>query len=205
MTNSEQIFSPEKVLENLFDLLNEEQIAQKVDAPIDLAVQVFKLKIAVPITHSGFKRVIAALVHHIYQWGIQLPHHLSDREALTEAVYLLERHYQNENTKGYDGALIDAIGRGMEGLELVLSRLTDSIKLTERGKYIEWAFIDNYSSLDWWKQQCIVSTYIKQNQPLLPTELLELEPARLVNHFNELFINHLSNESIIRQSLSVKM
>jgi hypothetical protein len=205
MTNSEQFFSPEKVLEHLFDLLNEEQIAKKVDEPIDLAVQVFRLKIAVPITYSGFKQVIAALVHHIYQWGIQLPHHLSDREALTEAVYLLERHYQNENVKGYDGALIDAIGRGMEGLELVLSRLTDSIKLTERGKYIEWAFVDNYSSLDWNKRQIIISTFIKQNETLLPTELLEVEPVRLVNHFNELFINHLSNESSIRQLFSAKI
>ena len=139
------------------------------------------------------------------EFGAWIPHHLSNREALTEAVYLLERHYQNENVKGYDGALIDAIGRGMEGLELVLSRLTESIKLTERGKYIEWAFVDNYFSLDWGKRQCIVFTYIKQNETLLPTELLEVEPARLVNHFNELFINHLSNESSISQLFSAKI
>ena len=204
MTNSEHNFSPEKVLEHLFDLLNEEQIAKKVDEPIDLAVQVFRLKIVVPITHSEFNRVIAAFVRHIFQSGIQLPCHLSDREALSEAVFLLERYYQNENVKGYDGALIDAIGRDTENLELVLSRLTEFIKMTERGKYVEWAFADNYFILDWGKRQSIVSTYIKQNETWLPPEIVELDPARHVNHFNKLFINHMSTESSIRQVFSAK-
>ena len=205
MTNSEHNFSPEKVLEHLFDLLNEEQIVKKVDEPIDLAVQVFRLKIIVPITHSEFNRVIAALVRHIFQSGIQLPRHLSERQALSEAVFLLERYYENEDVKGYDGALINTIGRDTENLDLVLSRLTEFIKMTERGKYVEWAFVDNYYILDWCKRQSIVSTFIKQNETWLPPELVELDPARHVNHFNELFLNHMSTESSIRQVFSVKI
>jgi len=205
MTNSEHNFSPEKVLEHLFDLLNEEQIVKKVDEPIDLAIQVFRLKITVPITHSEFNRVLAAFVRHIFQSGIQLPRHLSERQALSEAVFLLERYYENEDVKGYDGALIDAIGRDTENLDLVLSRLTEFIKMTERGKYVEWAFADNYSMLDWGKRKSIVSTFIKQNETWLPPELVELDTARHVNHFNELFLNHMSTESSIRQVFSVKI
>jgi hypothetical protein len=205
MTNSKRNLPPEKVLDNLIDLLNEEQIAQKVDEPIDLASQVFRLKIAVPITHSEFNRVIAAFVRHIFQSGIQLPRHLSDRQALYEAVFLLERYYQNEDVKGYDGALIDAIGRDTENIELVLSRLTEFIKMIERGKYVKWAFTDNYFILDWKTRQIVVSAYLEQNETLLPTELLELDPARLVDDFQELFINHMSTESLTRQFFSVRM
>jgi hypothetical protein len=205
MTNSKRNLPPEKVLDNLIDLLADEQIEKKVEEPIDLAAQVFRLNIATPITHSEFNRVIAAFVRHIFQSRIQLPRHLSDREALSEAVFLLERYYQNEDVKGYDVALIDAIGRDTENLELVLSRLTEFIKMTERGKYVKWAFVDNYYILDWCKRQSIVSTFIKQNETWLPPELVELDPARHVNHFNELFLSHISTESSIRQVFSVKI
>ena len=196
MTNSKRNLPPEKVLENLIDLLVDEQIAKKVE---DLAAQVFSLNIATPITHSEFNRVIAAFVRHIFQSGIQLPRQLSDREALSEAVFLLKRYYQNEGAKGYDGAMIDAIGGDIECLEMVLSRLAESIKLAEREKYVQWAFVDNYSMLDWEERQCVVSAFMKQNETLLPAELLELGPARLVDDFHEIFIQHMSTESLVRQ------
>jgi hypothetical protein len=205
MMNSKCKLPAQKVLDNLIDLLNEEQIAQKIDEPIDLASQAFRLKIVVPITHSEFNRVITAFVRYIFQSGIQLPRHLSDRQALYEAVFLLERYYQNEDVKGYDGALIDAIGRDTENIELVLSRLTESIKMNERGKYVKWAFVDNYFILDWKTRQFVVSAYLEQNETLLPAELLELGPARLVNDFQELFINHMSTESLTRQLFGVGM
>ena len=139
MRNSDHSFSPERVLERLSDLLNEEQIEKKVDEPIDIAVQVFKLKIVVPITHSEFNRVITAFIRHIFKSGIQLPRYMSDQKALAEAVFLLEMYYQNDDVKGYDGALVEALGRDTGNLELILSRLTEIIKTSERGKYVEWA------------------------------------------------------------------
>ena len=203
--NSKCKLPPQKVLDNLIDLLNEEQIAQKVYEPIDFASQAFRLKIVVPITHSEFNRVITALIRHIFQSGIQLPRHLSDRQALYEAVFLLERYYQNEDVKGYDGALIEAIGRDTENLELVLLRLTEFIKMIEREKYVKWAYTDNYFILDWKTRQFVVSAYLEQNETLLPAELLELGPARLVDDFQELFTSHMSTESLNKQLFGVGM
>jgi hypothetical protein len=199
MTNSKRNLPPERVLESLTDLLSDDQIAKKVEEPVDLAAQIFRLNIATPITHSEFNRVLAAFVRHIFKSGIQLSRYLSYRQALSEAVFLLERYYQNEGAKGYDGAMIDATRGGIECLEMVLSRLVESIKLAERKKYVEWAFADNYSMLDWEDRQCIVSAFMKQNETLLPVELLELDPVRLVDHFHEIFIQHISTESLIRQ------
>jgi hypothetical protein len=199
MTNSECNLTPEKVLANLTDLLADDQLAKSVEEPIDLAAQVFRLNIVVPITHSEFNRVISAFVRHIYQSGIPLPRHLSDRQALSEAVFLLEKYYQNEGVKGYDGAMLDAVGGDMGCIEMVLSRLVESMKLAEREKYVQWAFVENYSMLDWNEQERIVSAFMKQNETLLPTELLELDPARLVDDFHEIFIQYMSTESLVRQ------
>ena len=202
MMNSKYDFSAKKVLDRLFDLLNEELIEKLIDEPIDLAVYTFQLKIATPITHSEFKRVIPAFVHHLYKKGLRLPQLLSGHKAFAEAAYLLESYYLNEEATGYDGALLDAVGTNMEGFELVLSRLSESIKSAEREKYLKWVFIDNFFSLNWEFRKRIVSFYLKQNEALLPAEIRDLDPARLVDCFHELFISHVLAESMIGQVLS---
>lgn len=202
MTNFKHDFSPKRVLDRLFDLLNDELIEKVIDEPIDLAVHTFQLKIALPITHSEFKRVISAFVHHLYKKGLRLPQHLSGHKAFAEAVYLLESYYLNEGSKGYDGALLDAVGTNMEGFELVLSRLAESIKTAERKKYIIWAFTDNLFNLNWKYRKSIVSFYLRQNEALLSAAIRDLDPARLVDCFHELFISHILAESMVGQVLS---
>ena len=202
MTNSKPDFSPKRVLERLFDLLNDRHIAREIDEPIDLAVHTFQLKIALPITSSEFKRIITTFVRHLYKKGLRLPQNLSEQEAFAEAIFLLEKYSQNEESIGYDGALLNAVGTDMEGFELILSQLAESIKADEREKYISWVFIDNYFHLPWELQQSIVSFYLKQNEAVLPAKLLDLGPARLVDHFPEQFINHMSTESLIGQVFS---
>jgi len=202
MTNSKPDFSPRRVLERLFDLLNDKRIAKEIDEPIDLAVHTFQLKITLPITSSEFKRIITTFVRHLYKKGLRLSQNLSEPEAFAEAIFLLERYGQNEESIGYDGALLNAVGTNMEGFELVLSQLAESIKTAEREKYIAWVFADNYFHLSWELQRSIVSCYLKQNEAVLPAKLLNLGPARLVDHFPEQFINHMTTESLIGQVFS---
>lgn len=202
MTNSKPDFSPRRVLERLSDLLNDKRIAKEIDEPIDLAAHTFQLKITLPITSSEFKRIITTFVRHLYKKGLRLSQNLSEPEAFAEAIFLLERYSQNEESIGYDGALLNAVGTDMEGFELVLSQLAESIKTAERKKYIAWVFTDNYFHLSWEMQRSIVSCYLKQNEAVLPAKLLDLGPARLVDHFPEQFINHMTTESLIGQVFS---
>ena len=202
MTNFKQYFSPQKVLDRLSDVLSDEHIAKIIDEPMDLAAHTFQLKDTVPITHPEFNRVVSAFVRHLYQSAFPLPRYLSGQEALTEAVCLLESYYQNEGARGYDGALFDAVSTNIEGFELLLSRLTESIKSAERAKYVKWVFADNFFNLDWKQQHRIVSLYLRQNEAVLPAKLCDLAPARLVDCFHELFISHILTESMVGQVLS---
>ena len=191
MTNSEQNLSSEKLLDTIMGLLNEERMARAIDERIDLAVETFELKVKVPLSHSDFNRLIAGFVRGIYQKGLRLPRHLSDQEALTEAVSLLEKYYQSIQIRGYDGALLDAAGNNLEGLEYVLSQLEESIKAVEREKYKQWVFVDTIDQLDWEAHRCIAATYLVKYKDLLPPELRDMDPARLADHFRDLIINHL--------------
>ena len=172
-------------------LLNEERMARAIDERIDLAVETFELKVKVPLSHSDFNRLIAGFVRGIYQKGLRLPRHLSDQEALTEAVSLLEKYYQSIQIRGYDGALLDAAGNNLEGLEYVLSQLEESIKAVEREKYMQWVFVDTVDQLDWEAHRRIAATYLVKYKDLLSPELRDMDPARLADHFQDLIINHL--------------
>ena len=191
MKNSEQNPSSEKILDTIINLLNEERVVREIDEPIDLTVKSFQLKVKVPLSHSDFNRVIAEFVSGIYQKGLRLPRHLSDQEALTEAVSLLEKYYQGIDSCGYDGALLDAAGNDQEGLGYVLSQLAESIKAVEREKYVQWVFADTVDQLDWEAHRRIAATYLVKYKDLLPPELRDMDPARLADHFQDLIVNHL--------------
>ena len=197
MTNSNCHLQPDKILYRLIDLLSEEKITNIIDDPIDMALDAFRLKITTPITHKEFNRVLAAFMRHIFKTAILLPRHLSDRRALAEAIFLLKRHYQNEGVNGYEGALVDTIGTGMDHIELILSKLGEIVKEVEREKYKKWVFIDNYLILSFMDKKCVVSAYLNQNQLILPPELVQMDPARLIDDFYMLLTNHISSKSLM--------
>jgi hypothetical protein len=199
MTNSEQNLSSEKLLDTIMDLLNEERMAREIDERIGLAVETFQVKVKVPLSHSDFNRVISGFVRDLYQKGLRLSRYLSGQEALTEAVSLLEKYYQGNHTNGYDGALLDAAGNDLEGLESILSQLAESIKAVEREKYMKWVFADTVDQLDWEARRRIAATYLVKYKDLLSPEHRDMDPARLADHLQDLIINLLSTDSLIRQ------
>jgi len=199
MMNSEREASQDKVLEKIMALLEEERIVREVDKPIDEAVEVFQLKIKTPVSYSDFKRVISEFVAHLHRWGLRLPRHLSDEEAFTEAAFLLRWHYEGVHTKGYDGALLDATSGNLEGLEMVLSRVADSVKTCEREKYVEWVFVSNIDQLDWGAKYQLASAYLMQYEEFLPPQLRGIDPARLTEHLRDLIMNHMSIENLTDQ------
>ena len=199
MKNSEQNPSSEKILDTIINLLNEERVVREIDEPIDLTVKAFQLKVKAPLSHSDFNRVIAEFVRDLYQKGLRLPRHLSDREALTEAVSLLEKYYQGIDSRGYDVALLDARGNNQEGLEYVLSQLAESIKSAERKKYERWVFADTIDQSDWETRRQIAATYLTKYKDFLSPAILEMDSAWLADHFQSLVFNLVSTQSLLRQ------
>ena len=199
MTNFEQNFSSENILDTIINLLNEERLVREIDEPIDLTVKAFQIKTELPLSHSDFNRVITEFVRRIYQKGLRLPRHLSDQEALAEAVSLLENHYQGINSRGYDDALLDAGGNGQEGLLYILSQLAETIKAIEREKYVQWVFFSAIDQSDWETRRRITATYLKKYRVFLSPELKDLDPAWLVDHFEGLIFNLVSSQSLLKQ------
>ena len=204
MTNSDCVQSSEEAIDRMVSLLSEERILAEIDQPLDQAVQAFRLELRGPLSNSSFNEVVGEFIRHVYQMGLRLPRRLSKLEALTEAVFLLQRYYQGGYTEGYDGALLDAMDGNLEGLELVLSRVGESLKEIERNKYVNWVFADHVDRLDWEARRRLLIAYLDQYGDFLPAKLRELDPARLVDHFHALIINHVSSINLLKQVLRVK-
>ena len=191
MRSSDHNLSSEERIDTLVVLLNEERMAEEIDERIDLVVETFKTKVKVPLSHPDFNRLIAEFVRDLYRKGLRLPRYLSLKEALAEAVSLLEKYYQGIHTRGYDEALVDASGNDLEGFEYVLSQLAESIKAVERIKYVKWVFTDTVDQSDWEAHRRIAATYLVKYKDLLPPEFRDMDPARLTEHLRDLIINLL--------------
>ena len=185
-------------------LLDEEIISREIDEPIDLTLQNLRFDVKAPFSHADFNRIIAGFVQHLYREGLRLSRNLSDRESLTEAVSLLRKYYRGVYTKGYDGALLDAVTGSLEGVEMVLSALAEAIKAAERDKYIASIFVQNIDQLDWEGKCQIVSTYFKQYENSLPPQFCEMDCARWAGHLADLIVNHMSSERLIGQIIGVE-
>jgi hypothetical protein len=98
--------------------------------------------------------------------------------------------------------LFDAIGKRVDGLEMVLAHLAEVVKTQERAKYVKWAFAAYVDHLDWEARESIVISYLKQNNTILPDDLLNREPARLTKHVKELIYSHISDESLFVQMVT---
>ena len=204
MPSSEPVRSAEEALDKIESLLSEEVLLAEVDQPLDQAAQAFRLELEQPLSHLSFNRAVGEFVRHVYQTGLRLPRQLSESEGIAEAVFLLTRYYHGGYTEGYEGALLDALEGNLEGLELVLSRMSESLKEIERAKYVNWVFTDHFDRLDWEARRLLVIAYLHQNSDFLPAKLLELDPARLVDHFRVLIIDHVSSKDLLRGVLEAK-
>ena len=204
MKNSEFVRTAEETLAKIANLLSEEQILTEVDQPLDQAAQAFRLELKEPLSHSSFNRAVGEFVRYVYQTGPRLPRDLSESEAVMEAIYLLTRFYRGGYTEGYEGALLDAMNGQLEGLELVLSRICESIKKIERAKYVNWVFAEHFDRLDWDARRRLVMAYLDKLRDFLPAKMLELSPARLVDRFRDLIIDYVSSTDLLKRVLKVR-
>ena len=204
LKNSESVQTTEKTLVKIADLLSEEQILAEVDQPLDQAAQAFRLELKEPLSYTSFNQAVGEFVRYVYKSGLRLPRDLSESEAVMEAIYLLTRFYRGGYTEGYEGALLDAMNGQLEGLELVLSRICESIKKIERAKYVNWVFAEHFDRLDWDARRRFVMVYLDKLRDFLPAKMLELSPARLVDHFRDQIIDYVSSTDLLKRVLKVR-
>ena len=78
-------------LDLILDLISDEIIALKIDAPLNKAIATCVLPDNEIATLAQFLRTITVLIKHLYREGLRPSISLSDERALSEAIWFLEK------------------------------------------------------------------------------------------------------------------
>ena len=185
------------IIDQILALLDEEHLKHLIDDPIDAAARQLRCDLPRVFSQAVFHQAISKLVGHIYEYTFRLQ--LPPPQALDEAIFLLERYYQDGPVHGYTAALIDAADKKSDGLDRILAQLVRIIQARERERYINWVFIYHWGPTDW-RSRCEMAALLQDKyRAFLSPELRQCSPAQLADEIPALISNHLSTEKSLRQ------
>jgi hypothetical protein len=201
MTNIDIREQAKRTIGTITAKLDDGLIKNLFDEPIDNAARQFRHKADCPMTHKMFHKVITDFVIQIYDQALNASWKLS-AGPLSEAIALLEDHYQGTYGRGYIAAVLDANDAGEGGIDTVLHGLAEIIKDIERQKYVRGVFIMNIDPADWRLQCEIVKVLLEDYKPFLPGQMLQCKPWELVSQIPSIMSGYLCGDSTLQEILS---
>lgn len=173
-------------LNKIMEILNEEVLYKKIDEPLDEALRKFSYSLSAEITQKEFNSVMKSFIEHLKNYGIIILTTQVKGSESSETIWLTEKYYRGHETKGYVGAIYDVLTQGSKGIESVLEGIVETIKISEREKYISCIITKYFTFLDWDMKKEILREIFDEFGYLFPPELRDLQIAQLVPRIQEL-------------------
>ncbi|MBK7090657.1 MAG: hypothetical protein IPH59_02875 [bacterium] len=121
-----------------------------------------------------------------------VPSERTRSKALTEAIWLLDQHYDNNGARGYEAAYLDAIDIFGAGIANVLAQLGEAMKQQKLIQLIEWQTANLIDPSDWQLQKEIVTHVIRILKDSLPGIIQDSDSSRFTKTYRD-FIALLQN------------
>jgi hypothetical protein len=192
----------EKILNEILQLLDEDTIKRHIEEPIQNAASKFILEKKTPLTFYQFIQTIGKFIQHIYGTGFPIPIKLTDTQAKTEALVLLEEGYQTPYAHGFCAAYLDTLNSEPDGIEYIISQIAELIIHKKKTQYIQWAYCSQIDPKNWQLKNRIAKTIFDQWEKFFPDSLRQCPPEQLSNNIPELINIILSSDQIIRNIYS---
>jgi hypothetical protein len=177
-----------EIIEKISRLLDSEYIRQKIIEPIEKAAESFNIDTRASMTHKNFLKVIGDFVRHIYRYGLGFPKILSDSQACSEAVSIIEECYQSAESVGYFAAFLDARNSEVHGIEQVIRQIAGHIMARERAKHIKWVFVTKLYVLDWQTQVLVTQSILDHWNRFFPSGASNWPASQMVHCLPQFFI-----------------
>jgi len=202
MTNSNKKTDAISILDEVFQLLDESHLKQTIDIPIKMTATEFDAKENEEITFHSFLRIIGAFIKKVYQLKIFCNQQLTDFQAQTKAVAILDAFYRNIKNDGLMAAYLDTRNAELDGFEFIIAQLTAILTQITREKYIEWVFSGKIYSLDWPIKCEIVKIILTQNDRYLPADIKNCPSGILAAQLPDIIQAVLSSELTAKEFLA---
>jgi hypothetical protein len=185
-----------EIIEEISRLLDPEYIHLKIIEPIEKAAASFNIDTRASMTHKNFLKVIGDFVRHTYRYGLGFPKILTDSQACSEALSIVEETYRSGKSAGYDAAFLDARNSEILGIEQVIWQIADHIMARERAKHIKWVFATKLYVLDWQTQVLITQSILDHWNRFFPSGASNWPASQMIHCLPEFFIasNSVNNQ-----------
>ena len=187
MMNLNKKVDVEEILDKALKLLDDEIIQRTIDLPIREATASFEFHKVEHITYKRFIKETGKFIQHIYLNGLKTKQKLTQKQAETEAIAVLELDYQNAYGKGFYAAYLDSRNNNSDTLEFILNQISELIVQKTRDRHVHWVITTQIQSLDWHIRCSIVETFQRLQSLNLPQTLKNCPPAMLADHLPDLF------------------
>jgi len=202
MTSSDNNPDAAGIIQEVFELIDEQYLYQFIDKYIEKATADFKFNRKATMTHQAFIHTIGDFLHHIYKTGFWIRQIMSIAQARAEAMALLEKYYQSPHSRGYDTAFLDVLNSKLDGFEFILAQIAEIIKAVTREKHIKWVYFSRIIPLDWSVRCQIAEILIKRWAPFLTPDISQCSPAQFADHLPDLINALRSTNDAVKKRLN---
>ena len=175
-----------KQIEDIIDKVLSVSAVEEISQIWDAAIGSYAFPQADIGSFAEFNECLTEFVLHLPGYSKEVLSGRTSADALAEAINLLERHYDNNGAKGYDGAYLDAIDIFGAGIAAVLTKLGEAMKQQQLTLLIEWHTTNLINPTDWPLQKQIVTYLIKLLGDSLPEVIRNSDPSRFTNTYRDL-------------------
>jgi hypothetical protein len=179
--------------------LDEDYLIRHIDEPINRAAARFRHHAADQVSHERFHQVLARFVAHLYGYGMPCSVRLSRSQARDEAVALLEQLYNGPHANGYFAAMLDARQGQPPGMEVVLDRMVEAIKLRARDAHLRLVFSAILDPADWELRREIANILLDRCRPWMAEHMAGCTGAQFADDIPALLMHSLSIDDPLHQ------
>ncbi|MBL1214663.1 MAG: hypothetical protein HND52_15010 [Ignavibacteriae bacterium] len=189
-------------LNEIFKLLDEQTIYQKIDSPIDEILRMYSYSVSDEFNKKEFISIIGCFIRRLQDQGMLVT---TDANEFSDVFQFLENHYSGEGSLGYERALNDAIKYGNYGVDLILNTTTDSLKAEQRKSYLAWVHDTKIDYLEWNEKVTLIEEFLNQFKTLFPPTVANMQKKQLVPFLKELIEKVLEGTVVFKSKLETKL
>jgi hypothetical protein len=189
-------------LNEIFLLLDDQTIYEKIDAPIDEILKKYSYSVSDELTQKDFISIIGCFIRRLKIQGILIS---TDANEFSDVFQFLEKHYSGEGSLGYERALNDAIKYGNYGVDIILNTTTDSLKAEQRKSYLAWVHNTKIDYLEWNEKVTLIEEFLNQFKTLYSPTVANLQKEQLMPFLKELIEKVLEGTVVFKSKLKTKL
>ncbi len=184
MKNSNEAMQSQQI-KDIIDKVLSVSAVEEVSQVWDAAIGSYVLPEADIGSFNEFNECLTDFVLHMPDYSSEVSSERTRSDALTEAIWLLDQHYDNNGTRGYEAAYLDAIDIFGAGIAAVLGQLGEAMKQQKLIRLIEWQTANLINPSDWQLQKEIVTHVIRILGDSLPGIIRNSDPSRFTKAYRD--------------------